>query len=109
MRCPSGQPTASASCPPSGAPAAIAPGYRVHVRIARVQNWYCLVHFPDGTSNVYLIPGPAPILAPGKPAPIITIAGEPGAWRLTDCVPRARGNDYAAAIWVEPHEVAASR
>ena len=70
-----------------------------------MQNWYCLVHFPDGTASVHLIPGPAPIITPGNAAPIITITGRPGLWRVTDCTPRAQGNDYAAAIWVEPQEL----
>ena len=71
-----------------------------------MQNWYCLVHFPDGSEEVHLIPGPAPIVEPGKKAPIITVLGKPDLWRVTDSLTRAHGNEYAAEIWVESYELA---
>lgn len=66
-----------------------------------MQNWYCLVHFPDGTEGVHLIPGPAPV---GDRA-VIKIVGRPGTWLVRDITTRVHTQDYAAEIWVEQHQL----
>ena len=65
-----------------------------------MQNWYCLVHFPDDTQGVHLVPGPAPSIHNSR---FIKIVGAPGAWRVTEMTaPIPNGADYAAEIWVRP-------
>jgi hypothetical protein len=68
-----------------------------------VQNWYCLIHFPDGSEGVHLVPGPAPVQQPGQAKPLtIKIVGHPGDWVVRDSI-QTRRDDYAAELWVEPH------
>jgi hypothetical protein len=66
-----------------------------------MQNWYCLVHFPDGTESVHLVPGPAPV----RDQPIVKIVGRPGTWLVRDITTHVASQDYAAEIWVDPVEV----
>ena len=64
-----------------------------------VQNWYCLVNFPDGTQSVHLVPGRAPVDA----NPVVKLVGKPGRWQVLDVTVRVgRGDDIAAEIWVSP-------
>ena len=63
-------------------------------------NWYCLIHFPDGTEKVHLVPGPAPI----DDNAIITIANVPGHWLVREITTRVPHDMYAAELWVEPSE-----
>ena len=65
-----------------------------------MQNWYCLTHFPDGTEGIHLVPGPAPV----GDQPIVKIIVKPGTWLVRDITRKAHSQDYAAEIWVEPHE-----
>ena len=66
-----------------------------------MQNWYCLVHFPDGTDGIHLIPGPAPV----GHRPTVKTIGHPGTWLVKDITRDAHTQDYAAEIWVEQHEL----
>jgi hypothetical protein len=67
-----------------------------------MQNWYCLVHFPDGTQGIHLVPGPAPLQTPGQTKPLtIQLVGKPGRWLVGEGIATQR-DDYAAQIWVEP-------
>jgi hypothetical protein len=63
-----------------------------------LQNWYCLIHFPDGTESVHLVPGPAPV----HDDAVIKIADKPGLWHVLDLTVRVPGMDFAAEISVRP-------
>ena len=69
-----------------------------------MQNWYCLVNFPDRTQSIHLIPGPAPVPDVDKGETVIRIVGKPGTWYVRDITVRVRSQDYAAEIWVEPRD-----
>jgi hypothetical protein len=66
-------------------------------------DWRCLIHFPDGTQGIYLIPGPAPLPSPESMAAIVRIDGHPGTWFVREVTTRVSQN-CAAEIWVEPHD-----
>ena len=64
-----------------------------------MQNWYCLVNFPDETQSVHLVPGPAPI---GN-HPVVKLVGKPGFWVVQDITARvSRPDNIAAELWVRP-------
>lgn len=64
-----------------------------------MQNWYCRVHFPDGTERVHLVPGPAPVYSNAS----IQLADKPGLWFVLEITVHVPADeDYAAEIWVRP-------
>ena len=66
------------------------------------ENWRCLIHFPDGSQGIHLIPGPAPVPTPDSMAAIVEIDGRPGTWFVREITTLVSGRGCAAEIWVEP-------
>lgn len=76
-------------------------------QVQAVENWRCMIHFPDGTQGIHLIPGPAPVPTPDSMAAIVSIEGQPGTWFVREITTFASSPGCAAEIWVEHHELEA--